>query len=70
MLQRYLPKGKNGPWSTGPERLARKIQGIMHGKPRKLQGYRAPNAVVKEWDPMRRLRSWKKTMAVNSVGVA
>ena len=67
LLRRYLPKGKNVPWSTGNEGLARKIQGIMNGKPRKILGYRTPNEVEKEWDPMRRRRSWKETMAVNSV---
>ena len=67
LLRRYLPKGKNVPWSTGNEGLARKIQGIMNGKPGKILGYRPPNEVEKEWDPMKCRRSWKETMAVNSV---
>ena len=70
LLRRYLPKGKNIPWSTGNEVKAQQIEDVMNRKPRKILGYRTPDEVEKEWDPTRRRRSWKETMAVNPVVAA
>ena len=42
----------------GNEGLARKNQGIMNGKPRKILGCRTPDELKKEWGPMLRRSIW------------
>ena len=64
LLRRYLPKGKNVPWSTGNEVIARQVEEVMNRELRKILGYRKPDEIEKEWDPRRRRRSWKETMVV------
>ncbi len=70
LLRRYLPKGKNIPWSTGNEVMGQQIEDAINRKTRKILGYGPPDEIEKEWGPRRRRRSWKETRAVIPVVAA
>ncbi len=62
LLRRYIPKGKNLPWSEANHEEARRIEAMMNRRPRKILGYRTPEEVEKEWNLTRRREAWKETM--------